>query len=143
MVACQVVEALQLARAAITKIRANLAWALVYNVVALPLAAGALLPACGVALTPSTAGGMMAFSSLAVVANSLALQLQFRQAAPPPHQPLASTPGRRLKRSPPPLRAPAEAAAMGCVLGGLAGGSQWQCGVCGLRMAELEHHPCH
>ena len=74
----QVVEALELAKAALSKIRANLAWALVYNVVALPLAAGALLPAFGLALTPSTAGGMMAFSSLAVVANSLALNSQFQ-----------------------------------------------------------------
>ncbi|KAK9792711.1 hypothetical protein WJX73_009570, partial [Symbiochloris irregularis] len=78
----QVVEAIDLARAALNKIRANLAWALVYNVAALPLAAGALLPSFGIALPPSTAGGMMAFSSLAVVTNSLSLHSEFARQYP-------------------------------------------------------------
>jgi len=41
------------------------------------LAAGTLLPALGFALTPSAAAGMMAFSSVAVVSNSLLLRAQF------------------------------------------------------------------
>ena len=47
-----------------------------YNVVGIPLAAGALLPGFGIALNPSVAGGMMAMSSVAVVANSLLLRAQ-------------------------------------------------------------------
>lgn len=39
-----------------------------------PVAAGALLPAWGVALSPSLAGGLMALSSIAVVSNSLSLR---------------------------------------------------------------------
>lgn len=63
-----------LGRATLGKIRQNLAWALVYNVIGIPLAAGALLPSMGVMLNASAAGGMMAFSSLAVVSNSLLLR---------------------------------------------------------------------
>ncbi|BDA41935.1 probable copper-transporting ATPase SynA [Coccomyxa sp. Obi] len=70
----QVVEAIVLGRATLGKIRQNLAWALIYNVVGIPLAAGALLPSFGIALNASAAGGMMAFSSLAVVSNSLLLR---------------------------------------------------------------------
>ena len=70
----QVVEAVVLGRATLHKIRQNLAWALMYNVVGIPLAAGALLPSMGFALNASAAGGMMAVSSLAVVSNSLLLR---------------------------------------------------------------------
>ncbi|CAL8460709.1 g240 [Coccomyxa elongata] len=72
----QVVEAIVLGRATLGKIRQNLAWALIYNVIGIPLAAGALLPSLGIALNASAAGGMMAFSSLAVVSNSLLLRTQ-------------------------------------------------------------------
>ena len=75
----QVVEAIDLGRSTLGKIKQNLAWALVYNLLGVPLAAGALLPAFGIALNPSVAGGMMAFSSLAVVTNSLLLRAQFGQ----------------------------------------------------------------
>lgn len=73
----QVLEAIDLGRATYGKIKQNLAWALVYNLIGIPLAAGALLPQFGIALNPSVAGGMMAFSSLAVVTNSLLLRAQF------------------------------------------------------------------
>ncbi|KAL0017965.1 hypothetical protein WJX77_000120 [Trebouxia sp. C0004] len=73
----QVLEAIDLGRATYGKIKQNLAWALVYNLIGIPLAAGALLPQFGIALSPSVAGGMMAFSSLAVVSNSLLLRAQF------------------------------------------------------------------
>lgn len=63
-----------LGRATLHKIRQNLAWALMYNVVGIPLAAGALLPSMGIALNASAAGGLMAVSSLAVVSNSLLLR---------------------------------------------------------------------
>lgn len=48
--------------------------AVAYNFVGVPVAAGALLPAWGVALSPSLAGGLMALSSIAVVSNSLSLR---------------------------------------------------------------------
>ena len=67
---------MDLSRAALGKIKQNLAWALFYNLFAIPLAAGALLPSFGVAVSPSVAGGMMAVSSLAVVSNSLLLGVQ-------------------------------------------------------------------
>ncbi|KAH9298590.1 hypothetical protein KI387_030272, partial [Taxus chinensis] len=70
----QILEAIDLARATINKVHQNLAWAIAYNAFAIPLAAGALLPAFDFALTPSMSGGMMAFSSVFVVTNSLLLQ---------------------------------------------------------------------
>ncbi|EFJ44076.1 hypothetical protein VOLCADRAFT_95682 [Volvox carteri f. nagariensis] len=70
----QILDALELGSATLNKIRQNLAWALLYNVVGIPLAAGALLPSFGLSLNPSAAAAMMAFSSLAVVSNSLLLR---------------------------------------------------------------------
>jgi Cu2+-exporting ATPase len=101
----QVVDCISLGRATLSKIRQNLAWALIYNVVGLPLAAGALLPSLGLALNPSAAGGMMAFSSVAVVSNSLLLRSQYGAAADARHAQLASS-GREA--------AAAAAAATGC-----------------------------
>ena len=71
----QVVDAIDLSRATMEKVYQNLVWALAYNAVSLPLAAGALLPSHDFALTPSIAGGMMALSSVFVVTNSLLLRL--------------------------------------------------------------------
>jgi Cu2+-exporting ATPase len=71
-----VVAALRLSRATFNKIRQNLAWAFAYNLVCIPLAAGALLPGFGIALNPGFAGGFMAFSSVSVVLNSLLLRWQ-------------------------------------------------------------------
>lgn len=48
--------------------------AVAYNFVGVPIAAGALLPEYGIALSPSLAGGMMALSSIAVVTNSISLR---------------------------------------------------------------------
>lgn len=70
----QVVDAIRLSKATFGKIRQNLAWAFTYNIVGVPLAAGALLPAFGLSLTPSVAGAMMGASSLAVMGNSLGLR---------------------------------------------------------------------
>ena len=70
----QVADSIQLGKNSLDKIRQNLGWALAYNAVGVPLAAGALLPAYGVALNPSAAGALMAVSSVAVVSNSLFLR---------------------------------------------------------------------
>lgn len=83
----QVPACLGLARATFSKIRQNLAWAFAYNALGVPLAAGALLPAFGLALTPSAAGALMSASSLAVMANSLTLQLHGRRLGAPTQLP--------------------------------------------------------
>jgi Cu2+-exporting ATPase len=72
-----VVESIRLSRATFNKIRQNLFWAFAYNILGIPLAAGALLPTLGILLNPAAAGAMMAFSSVSVVMNSLLLYLTF------------------------------------------------------------------
>lgn len=71
----QVADALDLAQATMAKVYQNLSWAVAYNVVAVPIAAGVLLPRFDLAMTPSLAGGLMALSSIFVVTNSVLLQL--------------------------------------------------------------------
>ncbi|KAM6541917.1 hypothetical protein CsatB_006364 [Cannabis sativa] len=71
----QVVNALELSQATMSKVYQNLAWAIAYNLVAIPIAAGVLLPKFDFAMTPSLSGGLMALSSIFVVTNSLLLQL--------------------------------------------------------------------
>ncbi|KAL3683422.1 hypothetical protein R1sor_001444 [Riccia sorocarpa] len=72
----QVVDAVELSRATFRKIKQNLWWAFLYNIVGIPLAAGVLLPVTNTMLTPSIAGALMGISSLGVMANSLALHLE-------------------------------------------------------------------
>ncbi|KAJ7958411.1 Copper-transporting ATPase [Quillaja saponaria] len=71
----QVVDALDLAQATMAKVYQNLSWAVAYNAVSIPIAAGVLLPQFDFAMTPSLSGGLMALSSILVVCNSLVLQL--------------------------------------------------------------------
>ena len=73
-----VVEAIELSRATFNKIRQNLFWAFGYNTLGIPVAAGLLLPATGILLSPAAAGAFMAFSSVSVVTNSLLLRRGFR-----------------------------------------------------------------
>ena len=69
-------EALCLARRTMAKIRQNLIWAFGYNLIALPIAAGVLLPGFGLLLSPPLAALLMAFSSVSVVLNALSLRLR-------------------------------------------------------------------
>ncbi len=64
----------QLSAQTIQTIRQNLFWAFIYNVVAVPVAAGALYPTWGIHLDPMFAGAAMALSSVSVVSNSLRLK---------------------------------------------------------------------
>ncbi|EFJ09854.1 hypothetical protein SELMODRAFT_129166 [Selaginella moellendorffii] len=73
----QVVDALELSRRIQRKIKQNLCWAFMYNIIGLPIAAGALVPATRVMLTPSLAGALMGLSSLGVVTNSLLLHWEY------------------------------------------------------------------
>ncbi len=67
-------RAIGLSRQTMSKIRQNMAWALVYNVLGIPVAAGVLYPFTGWLLSPILAGGAMALSSVSVVTNSLLLK---------------------------------------------------------------------
>ena len=62
---------LRLSRLTVRTVRENLFWAFIYNLFAIPVAAGALYPVCGVLLSPMAASAAMALSSVCVVTNSL------------------------------------------------------------------------
>ena len=68
------VRAVHLARATLRNIKQNLFWAFAYNLLGLPLAAGALYPFTGWLLHPMFAGVAMSLSSITVVANALRLR---------------------------------------------------------------------
>ena len=70
-----VLSAIVLARAVMRNIRQNLMWAFGYNVLLIPVAAGALYPATGLVLSPMLAAGAMALSSVAVLSNALRLRM--------------------------------------------------------------------
>lgn len=69
-----VLVSIDLSDKTIKKIRQNLFWAFFYNILGIPLAAGALYPFTGFLLSPIIAGGAMAFSSVSVVTNTLLLK---------------------------------------------------------------------
>ncbi|KAE8387873.1 E1-E2 ATPase-domain-containing protein [Aspergillus alliaceus] len=65
---------LSLSRAVFNRIRLNLVWACLYNVIGLPFAMGLFLPFGGFMLPPMAAGAAMALSSVSVVVSSLLLK---------------------------------------------------------------------
>jgi P-type Cu2+ transporter len=70
-----VVAAIELSRSTLTKIRQNLFWAAIYNLIGIPAAAGILYWfGWGALLSPAAAGALMALSSVSVVTNSLLLR---------------------------------------------------------------------
>jgi len=68
-----ILKAITLSKLTVKFIRQNLFWAFVYNLVALPIAAGILYPFTGFLLSPMIAGAAMSMSSVSVVTNSLRL----------------------------------------------------------------------
>ena len=69
-----IVRARRLSRATMRNIRQNLAWAFVYNVLGVPIAAGVLYPFTGLLLSPMLASAAMSLSSVSVIANALRLR---------------------------------------------------------------------
>ena len=66
--------ALNLSGKTVKTIHQNLFWAFVYNIISIPVAAGALFPLFGFMLNPMIAGTAMTMSSVSVVSNSLRLK---------------------------------------------------------------------
>ena len=71
----KIVDAIELSQATVRTIRQNLFWAFIYNIIGIPVAAGALYPLWGFLLNPMLAGAAMAMSSVSVVTNSLRLHV--------------------------------------------------------------------
>jgi Cu+-exporting ATPase len=86
-----VVSAIQLSRATMRNIRQNLFFALAYNSIGIPIAAGVLYPFLGIRLSPIIAAAAMALSSLSVVGNANRLR-SWRPAPLPQAGPIDLTP---------------------------------------------------
>jgi len=69
-----VLTAIELSKATVRKMRQNLFWAAIYNVVAIPIAAGVLYPSLGLMLRPEFGALAMSASSITVVSNALLLR---------------------------------------------------------------------
>ena len=69
-------QAIKLSKYTVATIKQNLFWAFIYNIIGIPLAAGALYPLTGFLLNPMIAGAAMALSSVSVVSNSLRLKFK-------------------------------------------------------------------
>jgi len=67
-------QAINLSKQTVKTIKQNLFWAFIYNIIAIPVAAGVLFPLTGFLLNPMIAGAAMALSSVSVVTNSLRLR---------------------------------------------------------------------
>ncbi len=70
----KLVKAIKLSKITMRGIKQNLFWAFIYNIVGIPLAAGAFYPIFGWLLSPVFAGFAMAMSSVSVVGNSLRIK---------------------------------------------------------------------
>lgn len=69
-----VVAAIQLSGKTLNKIKQNLFWAMIYNTILIPVAAGLFYPVFGLVFRPEWAGLAMAMSSVSVVTNSLLMK---------------------------------------------------------------------
>jgi P-type Cu2+ transporter len=81
-----IAAAMQLSRATVRKMKQNLVWASVYNVMAIPIAAGVLFPATGIELRPEWSALLMSASSIIVATNAVLLKRVEREL---PEQPAA------------------------------------------------------
>jgi Cu+-exporting ATPase len=69
-----IARARRLSHAAMRNIKQNLFWAFIYNILGVPIAAGALYPFFGILLSPMIAAAAMSFSSVSVIGNALRLR---------------------------------------------------------------------
>ena len=69
-----ILRARELSKATVANMKQNLAFALVYNALGVPIAAGVLYPVTGMLLSPMIAAVAMSFSSVSVVTNALRLR---------------------------------------------------------------------
>lgn len=74
-----IVRAIRLSKATVRKMKQNLAWASVYNLAAIPIAAGLLYPAYGILLRPEFAALLMSLSSIFVAVNAVMLKFAEKQ----------------------------------------------------------------
>jgi Cu2+-exporting ATPase len=84
-----VLAAIQLSKATVRKMKQNLFWAAIYNVIAIPVAAGVLYPSLGLMLRPEFGALAMSASSITVVSNALLL----RREVPAPGAAALAKPG--------------------------------------------------
>ena len=82
-----IAAAMRLSRATVRKMKQNLVWASVYNVMAIPIAAGVLFPATGIELRPEWSALLMSASSIIVATNAVLLKRVEREL---PEQPAAA-----------------------------------------------------
>jgi P-type Cu2+ transporter len=83
--------ALRIGRGTLRKMRQNLGWAVGYNVIALPIAAGVFVPSLGLVLRPEIAALSMSGSSFIVAVNALMLK-RLKLPTPPQSKAAAVTP---------------------------------------------------
>ena len=69
-----ILRAIKLSKATVTKMKQNLAWASIYNVLAIPVAAGLLYPSLGITLRPEISALLMSLSSIIVAINAVLLK---------------------------------------------------------------------
>ena len=77
-----ILSAIRLSKATVRKMKQNLVWASVYNILAIPVAAGALYPSYGISLRPEFAALLMSASSILVAVNALTLKWAEKGIAP-------------------------------------------------------------
>ena len=73
-----ILNAITLSKCVVKKIKQNLFWAFLYNIIGIPIAMGILYPFFGYLLNPVIAGGAMALSSISVLLNTLLLRKNIR-----------------------------------------------------------------
>src|SRR6266536_2147992 len=78
-----IIRAIILSKATVRKMKQNLVWASIYNVLAIPIAAGVLYPSFGIELRPEWSALLMSLSSIIVATNAVLLKRVERELGGP------------------------------------------------------------